>query len=121
MTDEELDAIKARADAATPGPWRTGWMMRRCKKQHPHEGEHVFEADSWIDAAHDISQVNEPHALVVCTTDEYGAMLPADSEFIAHAREDVPALLAYISELHEQIDANYADETDGLYRLDELD
>jgi hypothetical protein len=66
----DLDAIQARAEAATPGPWRLtdgGW------------GEFVQDSEG-----------RELWALR--HTPEV-----ADAEFIAHARADVPALVA---ELH---------------------
>jgi hypothetical protein len=64
MTPEQLAAIKARADAATPGPWESAttgvWSD--------------IEGDLWVaDTSHDY-----------------------DAAFIAHAREDVPALLAEV-------------------------
>ena len=69
----DLDAIKARANGATPGWWQEiddldgGWQV------HSGKGEEIT-----------------------------GSGLPiADAEFIAHAREDVPALVAIVERVRE--------------------
>lgn len=69
MPELDLDAIKARTDAATPGPWIAGGAFT-----HPWEV---------CIAAH------LPFVELIHT-----AQGGADAEFIAHARQDVPALLA---------------------------
>jgi hypothetical protein len=62
MTDEELNAIETRANAAQPAPWTP----------------------------------------LKVKSDEY-SILDADCEFIAHAREDVPALVAEVRQLQATI------------------
>ena len=72
MTDEELTAIKVRAEAAAPGPW----TLRK--------GD-----------LHTIEGTDPPHYRVMSrflATDE-------DTAFIIHAREDIPALLAEVERL----------------------
>jgi hypothetical protein len=75
-----LDEIKARADAATEGPWvrdmhspdmsgRSGWYIRG------------------------------PRKLGLRSMVLNSRMLPGDAEFIEHAREDVPWLVERIGEL----------------------
>lgn len=76
MTDEELEAIRARAEAATPGPWFV------CSE---HETE---------------IQRNE----IGCGFQNGGLIADCciqadDGRFIAHAREDIPALLAEIERI----------------------
>ena len=80
MTEEQLAAIKARCEAATPGEWRHSvirdgrFVMAPC----PGGGyASLWEAKAVSD--------------------------PADLDFAAHAREDVPALLAYIEELEADL------------------
>lgn len=73
----DLDAIQARVDAATEGPWM-------CRSDHAV----VQVADS----------KGEQLAGVV-----YGPAYRPDAEFIAHARTDVPALLALVREQQAQI------------------
>lgn len=76
LDDAELDAIEARAEAATEKPWWTGM----------HDGfSYVVEgpeADS-----HPVAQ----------------RLIRPDAEFIAHAREDVPALLRDLRAARQQL------------------
>jgi hypothetical protein len=75
MTTDDLAAIKARADAATPGPWA-------------------------IDFGSVVASDGEDF-VTPCYPDERGQL---DADFIAHAREDVPALLARVRELEADRD-----------------
>ena len=75
MTSKELDAIQARADAATPGTWNAGGdnMARSINGNDP------VKPVAWLTVWND-----RPNA-----------------DFIAHAREDVPALVAEVRRLRE--------------------
>jgi hypothetical protein len=84
MTDIDIAAIKARADRARPGPWF-------------RKDEHVIADD---DHARLIS--------TVCDWDDVPQQY-RDAEFIAHAREDVPALIAEVERLRAAVDATAAD------------
>ena len=100
MTTPDLDAIRARAEAATEGPWEAEALEGNIVT--PTQGT-IVEVYSWTDA---------------------------DAEFIAHAREDVPALLAEVEQLraelaHARMDrAEQADEAqrarDHLAGLDRI-
>jgi hypothetical protein len=79
MTDLDLEAIKARADAATPGPWDV---------QTPH-----VHMDGTTQVR--VAPIGKPKIFV-------DTMSQLDAEFIAHARADVPALLARIAELEAE-------------------
>ena len=73
MTADERNAIRARAEAATPGPWRVGSV----------ETWHVYvPCSTCIGPERVLLRFNEhfPHG--------------AEAAFIAHAREDIPRLLA---------------------------
>ena len=72
MTRPDLDAIRARCDAATPGPWRLKGL--------------------------EIHGDSKPGRCGLLIYDE-GGHDKKDARFIAHARTDIPALLAYIDEL----------------------
>ncbi len=72
----DLDPIKARADAATEGPWGV-------------EDARVFGDDGRTQ---------------VCTLSGTRAWLP-DAAFIAHARADVPALMDEVERLRGRIEA----------------
>lgn len=80
MTALDLDPIRARLAAATPGPWYSEWVPD----------------DDWIVV------YGQPHGAYVCPevctlTDD------ADAEFIAHAPADIAALLAEVERLREQL------------------
>ncbi len=75
-SDAELDAMQARADAATQGPWRS-WV----------EGRDHTSGDSFIQTA------GEDIYLTGATD--------ADQDFIAAARQDIPRLLAEIRALRD--------------------
>jgi hypothetical protein len=77
LSDRRLSEIKARADAATPGPW-TLFI----------EGRDHYGGSSFIRTA---SEDIEP----LGATD-------ADQDFMASARQDVPDLLAEIERLKAQ-------------------
>lgn len=81
MTPQELDAIEARANAATPMPWYVE------KLPYPELGlttGGVFAADG--------AQIIETDAGVYPPSQE-------DAAFIAAARSDVPALVAEVRRL----------------------
>ena len=80
---KRLDEIEARATAATEGPW----------KVKPYGGRRE-ESDDEID-----SFVGPSEATIVeqlgCDCCDVGLEVSStDAEFIAHARQDVPALVA---------------------------
>lgn len=97
MTTAELGAIKARAEAATPGPWE---MVKGSDQRYD-----VFREDG--DTA--------------VTDAGYGrgsiAMFE-DVMFIAHAREDVPALVAEVERLRAALEAVSAVYGPGDYAHD---
>lgn len=75
----DLDEIERRANSATPGPWegkRNGGMYAR-------DREPVFETGCGCCSDPDLTDEN--------------------SAFIAHARTDVPALIARVRELETQL------------------
>jgi nicotinamide mononucleotide adenylyltransferase len=74
LTADQLATIQARADAATDGPW---------------------QANTRIGVV--TNQADDPLAVFGGSAQDR-----ADAEFTAHAREDVPALLAEIQRLKTQ-------------------
>lgn len=81
MTPERLAEIEARAEAATEGPWKcwNGWPAKpmACERIGP-------------DGGGGLHGVPDIHGCV------------EDLEFAAHARQDIPDLLAYLRELEEE-------------------
>lgn len=86
----DLDAIRARAEAAiSTGPWEA---------RHEHD-----EYGDWlgVDIVHTYrnERVCWPNQILAATN-----LSPEDAEFIAHARTDIPALLAEVERLRAERD-----------------
>ncbi|MGC1177026.1 MAG: hypothetical protein WA843_03050 [Candidatus Saccharimonadales bacterium] len=93
MTEADLDAIEARAAAATRGPW--AW---------DHSG--VWQVNSGGPVLATCSKKDQTRGGVGYVGDAYprGENNPSESmEFIAHAITDVPALITEIRRLREAI------------------
>jgi hypothetical protein len=94
MTPEELAAIRQRCENATRGPWSTTLGS----------GEHLF---TWVVRRH----INGGITFIAdCLPDGEGLTLAEKNhvpnmDFIAHARTDIPALLAEIDRLKNALDA----------------
>ena len=82
MRTEQLAEIRARVEAAAPGPWAETCMGS--------EGYHVHEATRITG--------KRRKRLALCTYESWETD-KANAAFIAHAREDVPALLAEVERL----------------------
>lgn len=78
--DDALSVIRARVDAATPGPWES-------ERTDPGEHDQGFLIDRM--------GAGMASSLVAGTYD-HGDRAAANAEFIAHARDDVPRLLAVV-------------------------
>lgn len=88
----DLDAIKARAAKATPGPWQQeAWRVSGHVPGCRPNGEIL--AECYIRAG-----AHTGHQLDI-----------ANAEFIAHARTDVPALVAEVDRLNALVLANDPD------------
>ena len=74
LTEAELQQMQARCEAATKGPWRSLVEGR----------DHLSGSDFIRTAGEDI---------------ELSGATTADQDFIAHARQDVPRLIAEIRRL----------------------
>jgi len=87
LSKDQLEAIRARADAATPGPWST-----RTNSLNGIEDEFLG-----LDIEGPPDAVRGQFAR------------RADAEFIAAARADIPALLAHIAALQDELDRWHAE------------
>jgi hypothetical protein len=86
----DRDAIRARVERATPAPWH-----RVGKSIHAE-----------VPLSDDGPSTTKWNTTVVCSVGAWGGGRPTeeDAEFIAHAREDVPALLAEIDRLRAEVE-----------------
>jgi hypothetical protein len=89
LSDEELAQVKARAEAATKGPWFVTKGAFAC----PELGRWIVINNQFPD---DWYQVRTNSV-------GYGSESKIDLEFCAHSREDVPRLLATIAARDEEI------------------
>ncbi len=81
LSDKRLREIRERATKATPGPWFVGQAVPGILVCSRSDKRNI-----WADEGTDI-------------TSPAANMEPEDAEFAAHARADVPALLAEIDRL----------------------
>jgi len=84
LTPERLRAIKERCERATEGPWG---VRHRCRGCGPDDDEA---------AGLGLELVGPPQPL-----NKGQFARSADAQFCAHAREDVPALVAEVERLQE--------------------
>lgn len=110
---KELAEIEARANAATPGPWRAVDKSVRTDKQRPDLGLYNHAPNAWDGG--------------ICNTigggyysrkgDGVNVLARDNAAFIAHARTDIPWLIARVRELEAQaaLDATVV-EAIGPYR-----
>ena len=99
MTDEQLTAIRARCEAATPGPWRReggspACVITQCPP-HKIDGQRVF---CHLDGSKAGQFLGICFGTPACS---YWEQEWADLDFIAAAREDVTTLLTEIGRLRE--------------------
>ncbi|MDB5042202.1 MAG: 92, gp92 [Candidatus Eremiobacteraeota bacterium] len=87
--DVDLDAIKARADAATPGPW--AYDGKRFNSAF------VFDNDG---QGYAVAELCKDGKLPAWMAEQ---VRDRDGNFIAHARTDVPTLLGLIAQLNSTL------------------
>lgn len=99
-TTDQIDAIQARADAATEGPWKWGEETSEWGDCGPNL-ETVKRGQVYGDGsqgAADLIIGSWGHDANGITVED------ANAEFIAHARTDVPALLALVRDQQARLD-----------------
>lgn len=142
MAKPGLDAIRRRCEAATPGPWEAVHKIPYWVDEDDEDSKIFYDGDDKDYETPDgyVTQVISIPLDTDCRaeSDELGSsnIIPeicemesdftkkADYEFIAHARQDIPALLDYIKDLHQQIhtlekslDSNFKGELVAKARL----
>lgn len=93
MKRPDIETIKARLNAATRGPWKS------CQASECFENWPVCPSlGTDDDGANWAVSTDGIHASEMDRGDA-----KTDAEFIAHARQDIPDLLAYIAELEDRL------------------
>ena len=95
----DLDAIEARANAATEGTWRAdshSHIQNGCRCLSCYDDPTVYQLSVFLDCE-DVPRWDDDATR--CT--QSGFQTWADADFAAHAREDVPALVAEVRRLTE--------------------
>ena len=90
ISAEQLQEIKARCEATTPGPWCKD-SGEALKVRAPHGG-HVAILGNLI-GQHGSGGREQPNTVI------------ANADFIAHARTDIPSLIAEVERLQELVEA----------------
>ena len=96
MTRDELKRIEERAEKATKG----SWCYEECGETFV-VGTAFDENDQPVRGRANEIDIPGTHIAELELLEAPGNQ-EADARFIAHAREDIPALLAYIRELEEE-------------------
>jgi hypothetical protein len=107
MDENELLAIEARANAATPGPWEVGGYAGRdsiVTKCGPSDWP------EWCRDPEDYDEYGRGHRVIIESDGglywrrDFERKDAADVTFCAHSRQDIPALIAEVRRLKEQLD-----------------
>lgn len=88
MTEEELQEIEARAQAATEGPWSATLL-------NDYADQTTIEGARFVNGNEMPNPEDEPERFTREQT-----QIHADATFIAHARADVPRLVAEVRRLN---------------------
>lgn len=88
---QDLEAMKDREKAATPGPWHRE-NPDECGQDYISAGEPLSGANDWFS--------EDYKAIITCDSGVYGPR-PPDAEFICSARTDLPALMRMVELLCE--------------------
>lgn len=100
LTDADLAEIEARADAATPGPWRNDGGCRIWAPVPPKKVD-------WFPGKEEI----------VLTEGKQFEATGSDNALMAHSRTDVPRLLAEVRALRAEVDAAHRTALITLYAV----
>ena len=100
MSPDDLAAIRERLDRATPGPWVVNrWHVDNC--QGDCDNPMCFYGLVVSDRAGLLAQTDTDPGEVAFM--EVRPSAEDDAHFLAHARTDVPALLAHIDALQAML------------------
>ena len=91
LTADEIEVIAARAEAASPGPWRASIEGR----DHLSGDTVILVGDRSTDKAWDMYVWRD-------AGDGQRFASEADLDFIAHARQDIPLLITEVRRLRSE-------------------
>jgi len=100
MTDDELTVIRARAEAATPGPWEAVKLYDVTDTTYIDGCDFSFNGD--INVEVERAGLEYPEWVMIGPDSPEQKQIHADAEFIAAARTDIPALLAEVERLRTE-------------------
>lgn len=117
MDAETLREIRARADAATAGPWTfADWSQDDGPNKFTLQAivpfDDYFARMLWEKR----SPQGQPRPIIGCQECGYDSS-DADRDFIAHARTDIPALLDEVARLRAELQAYKDDPLKALQRI----
>lgn len=100
MNNEWLEQIKNRLQNITPGPWfrvdAAGWIMAK----NPYGKDDMHLADVQLCCVRGWGHLTgKGYGACAMTEDDAFAIQRANGDFMANARQDIPALLAHIEAL----------------------
>lgn len=105
MTESELSEIEARANAAFCAPWTYSHFLIECQHSWDEEESECRtcrgEGEAWITRVE--SPDEYPDGQVIAEIPGLETLSDRNGAFIAHARTDVPALVAEVRRLHVEI------------------
>ena len=104
MTPERLDEMRKRAEAATEGPWKASDFGHYGRGEPESIVVHTGEFD------HSDLRTFESETAVAWMP-RWEGQESDNATFIAHARADVPALLAEVERLHDLLNPTEDDFT----------
>jgi hypothetical protein len=110
-TAEEIAAIKERAGKATAGPWARSHFVDQ--QRYAHMGD-VWKTEREYEEQR-IVRAGGPQGPKVCVLPDDN-LAQFDADFIAHARSDVPALLAALDAAQAERDLLATDYDQALQR-----
>lgn len=92
LSPDSLKTIRARAEAATPGPWKAGCLTSHSMRKDPASGYYIDERMHAVGPGHSYEDPGDANSATL-----------NDASFIAHSRTDIPALLDHIAELERRL------------------
>jgi len=126
MTDDELKAIKDRCEKATPGPWYPVATDDECSMNARYVGTN---SRGWPRHDQQVGMNGERAEETIAITllqyprvaDVADERWDENADFIAHAREDIPKLIAEVERLKQaEDDAYWRGKQSVLYAMGEV-